>query len=125
MGNQICKWTYIDAYEVAEHCGEEPEFTADILNNMGGDLDNSTEWLRSFAAALDDTGEAVLRALVARLNAIDAADMLPSTALPLLIIALLAAAAIAAVGLVWGSTFLIGAGAICLLATFFLVLDRL
>lgn len=45
--------------------------------------------------------------------------------MPLLIIVLLAAAAIAAVGLVWGSTFLTGAGAICLLATFFAAFDRL
>lgn len=72
MGNEICKSFYIDAYEVAEHCGVEPQFAAEILNSMGEDLYRSHGWLREFAAALDDNGEVALRAMVARLDAIDA-----------------------------------------------------
>lgn len=72
MGTIIKCAVYLEAYEVGEHCGDNADFMAGILNNLGEDIDHSHTWLREFAAALDGQGEAVLRAMVARLDAIDA-----------------------------------------------------
>ena len=72
MGTGIYQSVYIDASDVAEHCGNTPEFFADVFNGLGEDFNLSFTWLRDFTAGLDDTGKAALRAMVARLDTIPA-----------------------------------------------------
>lgn len=72
MGTLIKCAVYLEAYEVGEHCGDNADFMAGILNTLGEEIDRSHTWLREFAATLDEAGEAALRAMVARLDAIDA-----------------------------------------------------
>lgn len=74
MGNYIHQTVYIDGTEVGRHCSGEPEFFAEVLNEMGANEvdEHAHEWLRLFGAALTAEGEAALRAMVARLDAIDA-----------------------------------------------------
>lgn len=69
MGNEIVRTVYIDAEEVAEHCGKNADYMVGILNNLGLDIDRDHRWLRDFAAALDVKGEAALRAMVAAFEA--------------------------------------------------------
>ena len=61
--------------DVAAHFEMYPGFCAEAINDISMSRDMTRDdWLREFAAALDDRGEAALRAMVARLDAIDAAS---------------------------------------------------
>lgn len=68
----IEQYVTVDEHEVAEHFDENADFAAAVLNILGKEYGFSDGWLREFAAELDDQGEAALRALVAKLDAIDA-----------------------------------------------------
>ena len=64
---------YASASDVATHCSLSPEFMAEILNFIGVmGAPAGFNWQRAFAAALANNGETALRAMVARLDAIDA-----------------------------------------------------
>ena len=65
--------TYVSASDVSNQCNVDAEFLAEILNDIRtGRMNPGAKWMDDFAEALSADGEAALRTLVVRLDAIAA-----------------------------------------------------
>ena len=68
----------VSTRDIGQNAYNDGSFLAEVFNEIGYQLEDEPEekfrarFLQDFAANLDDKGEAALRQLVARLDAIDA-----------------------------------------------------